>query len=401
MLESYKLKEQLESTRRELTLALYRQDAATRVIARLIKERDEARAALSRLAPNAAQMEVEGEDEDSAPASLPSEYSDKVKENSSVLSKERKKRDIPDTLPSPSDLAKFNVVKSATTHKSSSPGIKCLDIHPENDNLLLTGGVDRALVLYDRSKGRKAGTCNGHEKPVTFVSFHPSERLVSASLDNTVKLWSKKGRSWKEDSSLDLQVPINTAVLHPLPDLLLTLGDGEWHISDLTNATPLLVKKKVEGAVSLDCHPDGMIFATGTDGSGIRIWNAISGENAANLEGHSGAVTALSFSENGYYLASAGKDAKLKIWDLRLPKEVFNMDLDGAVNTLSWDHSGKYLAAGVGSEVRVFHQEDKELEHVATWDQHSSDVTAIQFTKDSTFFASTSMDRTLKIYAKK
>lgn len=48
-LETYKLKQQLSQTREELATALYQHDAAVRVIARLTKERDEARAALSRV----------------------------------------------------------------------------------------------------------------------------------------------------------------------------------------------------------------------------------------------------------------------------------------------------------------------------------------------------------------
>ena len=48
-LETYNLKEQLTRTREELATALYQHDAAVRVIARLTKERDEARDALSKV----------------------------------------------------------------------------------------------------------------------------------------------------------------------------------------------------------------------------------------------------------------------------------------------------------------------------------------------------------------
>jgi pre-mRNA-processing factor 19 len=48
-LETYNLKEQLSRTREELATALYQHDAAVRVIARLSKERDDAREALSRV----------------------------------------------------------------------------------------------------------------------------------------------------------------------------------------------------------------------------------------------------------------------------------------------------------------------------------------------------------------
>lgn len=52
-LEAYNLQEQLARTREELATALYQHDAAVRVIARVTRERDEARDSLSRVSVSA------------------------------------------------------------------------------------------------------------------------------------------------------------------------------------------------------------------------------------------------------------------------------------------------------------------------------------------------------------
>jgi pre-mRNA-processing factor 19 len=52
-LESFTIRQQLQQTRQELATALYQHDAAIRVIARVTKERDEARDALSKVSVGA------------------------------------------------------------------------------------------------------------------------------------------------------------------------------------------------------------------------------------------------------------------------------------------------------------------------------------------------------------
>lgn len=70
-LETYTLQQTLAQTRRELSAALYQHDAAVRVIARLTRERDEARDALSQVTVGASKASASGEAMQVDSATLP------------------------------------------------------------------------------------------------------------------------------------------------------------------------------------------------------------------------------------------------------------------------------------------------------------------------------------------
>jgi len=135
MLEHYTLNKHLDSCRQELAHALYQHDAACRVIARLIRERDEARGMLSNTQENVAaaiKKVSAGPAEDGKPETGISGEAIKVMQNvARQLSKNRKKliKDLAAEVARREKIKKFAATASHTLHSPSVPGILCLDVH--------------------------------------------------------------------------------------------------------------------------------------------------------------------------------------------------------------------------------------------------------------------------------
>jgi len=60
--------------------------------------------------------------------------------------------------------------------------------------------------------------------------------------------------------------------------------------------------------------PDGSRIASASHDGTVRIWNAMTGEFEAVLEGHSENVTSVVFSPDGMHIASVSHDDTARIW---------------------------------------------------------------------------------------
>lgn len=112
--------------------------------------------------------------------------------------------------------------------------------------------------------------------------------------------------------------------MHPTGDYVLSFSeDTYWSLIDLNLGRPIVKSRNIseEGAPAPfscgQCHPDGLIFGTGSHDSLVKIWDLREQKSAAEFPGHQGEVRSICFSENGYYLASGGTEGEVKIWDLR------------------------------------------------------------------------------------
>jgi len=98
---------------------------------------------------------------------------------------------------------------------------------------------------------------------------------------------------------------------------------------------------------TIEFHPDGGLFGSGQLDGSIKIWDLTSQQEILKLHDHGmESVSSISFSQNGFYLASCGEeDLTVRIWDIRKNKVVktLNLEIDQNVNKVSFDSSGNYL----------------------------------------------------------
>merc|ERR1712195_182033 len=375
MLETYTLKQHLETVRQELSHSLYQHDAACRVIARLTKERDGARQSLTtaqadigHTAAAASAMEM-----DEQSAGITEEIVKKMSKTSSGLSKGRKKRVVAPSQATAEQIAKYTNEGSFPLHGASQPGVLCLDISKKDES-----------------------------QKVTDVLFHPTEDLIiTASADNTARVWALQGKDYSTAVQLKCHsAEVSAATLHPTGDYLVTGSmDSTWGFWDIHTGALLLQKAAAgqAGYSSAQFHPDGLILATGTADAKVRIWDIKQQENVHTFEGHSGQVNCIAFSENGYYMASAADDNTIKLWDLRKLSNFKSIDAP-AVAAVSFDFGGQYLASAAGTGMTVYNA--KTWDVVKTFeDAHASRVTDVKWGANAKFLASTSMDRSLKFFA--
>ncbi|CEG49468.1 mRNA splicing factor [Plasmopara halstedii] len=425
MLETFTLKQHLEQTRQELSHALYQHDAACRVIARLNAENATLKERLTSLS-SGQQEDVEMHDG----ATLAPEVLATIEAKQKELAKKRKdfkKKEGPQKAALLSDLVNWHMVSNHTLHDSDKPGVTCIAIDNKRPTLVATGGVDKHAKLFDTDKQQVVATLTGHSKKLSHLEFHPiADLILTASYDTTVKLWTLQGDEYSVAYTLgNFDDAVISSSIHPTGNYVLSGSmDATWAIHDVRRGQ-LLSRYTLNGELAMPnvssnqslkaanetrCvrfHPDGGIFGTAAKSKLVQMWAVNTLSNVVTFEGHAAPVTALSFSENGYYLASGCENGVVKLWDLRKATSFFELDLKkhqpelnlGVIHSINFDASGTHLAVASAQSVQVLKEVGKNhWEVIKTFNDHKAVVTGVQFAPDSSFLASTSMDRSLKIY---
>jgi pre-mRNA-processing factor 19 len=289
---------------------------------------------------------------------------------SAELSRGRKKRKMPEGLVGKDQFAAYECTQRLKSiHATTSPAIHTVSVSSDG-KLLATAGADKSILIHALSGAPEivATLKAAHTKRINSVLFHPTAEppmLLSASSDKTIRIWQQSAEEeaqWKCVQTFKCHKgEVVALALLPVDWLFLSADStGCWSLNSLRTGESLLSHVDSDGATytRLVTHPDGLIFATGSADGAIKVWDLQSQTVAFECPERCGeaGVGGLAFSENGYYMATAGVQdgGRVTVWDLRKLAKLHTIDLADesyVVHSLRFDHSGSYLAVA-GTDLR-------------------------------------------------
>ncbi|KAK2767062.1 hypothetical protein FQN54_006380 [Arachnomyces sp. PD_36] len=345
-LETYTLKQTLAQTRQELSTALYQHDAAVRVIARLTKERDEARDALSKISVGATRAPSGGDAMQVDSTGLPEAVVTRIDATQEKMSKTRRKRPVPEDWATGESIQAF---QPSETSNPVSTGGKSLSVDSSGD-LALVGGSDGSANVYSLSQKQVVRTLKGKGGSVTDSVWVGDKAAVAAST-GAVRIYENEA----EIAEFDSHAGEATALaVHPTGDILASVGvDKSYVLYDLTTASTITQIFTDSALSCVKFHPDGHLIAAGGVDGQIKVFDVKTGANAANFA-KSGPLRALFFSENGTWLAAVSEGSStVSVWDLRKSAEIKSLEIGNRVDSISWDYTGQFLLTGGPNGVTV------------------------------------------------
>jgi WD40 repeat protein len=270
------------------------------------------------------------------------------------------------------------------------------------------------VVLHDLATLQPNSTLTGHMDAVyaVVVTSH-GDRIVSGSLDGTVKLWSMADGALESTLAGSMTSVTSVAVSsdgqHIVSGGSDSLGQGSlevWNLDDgsLVRTLPVADDEgHLSNVRSVALSPDGQYIVSGELLGTIKIWRLSDGELVRTVEGHTRTLRSLAVSLDGQYIVSAGVDDNvgggapiIKVW--RFPDGILIRTMEtSSPRGVSISPDSRYIACGHNDyTVRVWRLSDGVL--VGTLLGNTGIPMAPTFSPDGQYIISGGADHTVKVW---
>jgi len=224
---------------------------------------------------------------------------------------------------------------------------------------VFTGDFGGWLVEWNPTNGDTAAwTGNAHTTQITQAAVNGDGKLVTISVDDTVKISSIPHREWAAGVPLGTQ-PLSVAARKDSTvvgtvDSIVVLGGN--------NILSKTATKYQVAAVAIS--PNGSEVAVGGSDNIIRVHSFNGGKlsETHQLIGHNGAITSLVYSHDGSLLAATDTNREVKIWrgkESVIPAGswVFH---NSRVEAVAWSPDNQHVAS-VGNDSQLIVWDSKDF----------------------------------------
>jgi WD40 repeat protein len=294
-------------------------------------------------------------------------------------------------------------------HPPGTPLLRTLEGHSDSvcgvvvtpdGKRAVSASQDNTLKVWDLDTGRALRTLKGHSNWVSGVAMTPDgKRAVSASWDNTLKVWDL-------DTGLELRTleghsnwVSGVAVTPDGKRAVSASRDNTLTVWDLDTGRALRTLEGhsywVSGVV---VTPDGKRAVSASGDKTLMVWDLDTGRALCTLEGHFGSVDGVAVTPDGKRAVSASADGTLMVWDLDTGRAL--RTLEGhfrSVTGVAVMPDGKRAVSASGDNtLKVWDLDTGRA--LRTLEGHSGSVDGVAVTPDGKRAVSASGDNTLKVW---
>ncbi|RKF73671.1 F-box/WD repeat-containing protein 7 [Golovinomyces cichoracearum] len=216
-------------------------------------------------------------------------------------------------------------------------------------NVLVSGGCDRDVRVWDMSSGESLYTLRGHTSTVRCLKMFDATTAISGSRDTTLRIWDIKTGLCKnvlvghQSSVRCLEIKGDIVVSGSYDSTARV-----WSISEGRCLQTLAGHYSQIYAIAFD----GVKVATGSLDTSIRIWDPNTGVCQAILQGHTSLVGQIQM--RGNTLVTGGSDGSVRVWSLEKMTAIHRLAAhDNSVTSLQFDES-RVVSGGSDGRVKVW-----------------------------------------------